>query len=66
MLLANAGAEVVVLERKDRVGGRSATMRALKILAHAALALALLPAVVTAVNLASFRVPPRRKLGSPP
>jgi phytoene desaturase len=28
MLLAHAGAEVVVLERKDRVGGRSATLRA--------------------------------------
>ncbi len=28
MLLANAGAEVVVLERKDRVGGRSATLHA--------------------------------------
>jgi phytoene desaturase len=27
MLLAHAGAEVVVLERKDRVGGRSATLR---------------------------------------
>jgi phytoene desaturase len=28
MLLAHAGAEVVVLERKDRVGGRSATLQA--------------------------------------
>ena len=28
MLLARAGAEVVVLERKDRVGGRSATLQA--------------------------------------
>jgi phytoene desaturase len=28
MLLAHAGAEVVVLERKDRVGGRSATLHA--------------------------------------
>ncbi len=38
----------------------------LEILAYAALALALLPAVVTAVNLAFFRVPPPRKLASPP
>jgi hypothetical protein len=38
----------------------------LEILAYAALALALLPAVVTAVNLAFFRVPPPDRPAPPP
>ena len=38
----------------------------LEILAYAALALALLPAVVTAVNLAFFRAPPPGRLAPPP